>query len=495
MEERNDRRDLYEEFESEVVKRGNTEAFFDENDLVEIYDYASDFNNYIVKMEVLLYGAVHYPKSEALATRRAWMYYSLGDNEATEELNKRVTNKGILNRLLSIRARYSDNDLDGLQEIEVCNELDEILDAADDFEDEEIIQLVDLSQDLGLDWAYDKKDKIVAKCSYPQTFLYELADRLEEVEAYEPASQLFEELTMLEPFTIDFWLRLGGTQINLEDYEGAKNSAEYALAIDPTSIMAMRIKGAALYRMENRTEEVIEIYRKIYASGEVIDSDIATLSAALVEVGKGKEAMRNLREYLAKNPDSRVALDVILVIDPEEASKYLRSYFEHNCLMNEEVIAWAKGHAEHGQFRSASTLLEIYCEMHYLRPEYYGFLTEIFYFSERFRDVIKFYEEKIADKKDADLFILPAPMLPYIMSLARIGKRKKATAEAERIFDKMVHYCETIDSVRMMFILETTPSNTRPLLIGYLHVLQKVINALKDKKSADEYDPLINLGV
>lgn len=204
MEERNDRRDLYEEFESEVVKRGNTEAFFDENDLVEIYDYASDFNNYIVKMEVLLYGAVHYPKSEALATRRAWMYYSLGDNEATEELNKRVTNKGILNRLLSIRARYSDNDLDGLQEIEVCNELDEILDAADDFEDEEIIQLVDLSQDLGLDWAYDKKDKIVAKCSYPQTFLYELADRLEEVEAYEPASQLFEELTMLEPFTIDF---------------------------------------------------------------------------------------------------------------------------------------------------------------------------------------------------------------------------------------------------------------------------------------------------
>ena len=27
MDERNDRRDLYEEFESEVVKRGNTEAF------------------------------------------------------------------------------------------------------------------------------------------------------------------------------------------------------------------------------------------------------------------------------------------------------------------------------------------------------------------------------------------------------------------------------------------------------------------------------------
>ena len=54
MDERNDRRDLYEEFESEVVKRGNTEAFFDESDLVEIFDYASDYDNYIVKTEVLL---------------------------------------------------------------------------------------------------------------------------------------------------------------------------------------------------------------------------------------------------------------------------------------------------------------------------------------------------------------------------------------------------------------------------------------------------------
>lgn len=83
MDEPNDRRDLYEEFESEVVRRGNTEAFFDENDLVEIFDYASDYDNYIVKMEVLLYGAIHYPKSEALATRRAWLYYSFGDVEAT----------------------------------------------------------------------------------------------------------------------------------------------------------------------------------------------------------------------------------------------------------------------------------------------------------------------------------------------------------------------------------------------------------------------------
>ena len=55
------RQSLYEEFLSEVVKAGNPEAFFDETDLIEIYDYSSDMDNYIAKMEVLLYGARHYP--------------------------------------------------------------------------------------------------------------------------------------------------------------------------------------------------------------------------------------------------------------------------------------------------------------------------------------------------------------------------------------------------------------------------------------------------
>ena len=47
------RQSLYEEFLSEVVKAGNPEAFFDETDLIEIYDYSSDMDNYIAKMEVL----------------------------------------------------------------------------------------------------------------------------------------------------------------------------------------------------------------------------------------------------------------------------------------------------------------------------------------------------------------------------------------------------------------------------------------------------------
>ena len=40
------RQGLYNEFESEIVKAGNTEAYFDETDLIEIFDYASDTVSY-----------------------------------------------------------------------------------------------------------------------------------------------------------------------------------------------------------------------------------------------------------------------------------------------------------------------------------------------------------------------------------------------------------------------------------------------------------------
>ena len=125
MQDNNDdtRQGLYNEFESEIVKAGNPEAYFDENDLVEIFDYASDMDNYIVKMEVLLYGARHYPASEALATRRAWFYSSFGEMEAAADVNNRVSNGGFLNRLLTLRAEGASDSPD------TRSRLDEIVDA------------------------------------------------------------------------------------------------------------------------------------------------------------------------------------------------------------------------------------------------------------------------------------------------------------------------------------------------------------------------------
>lgn len=156
------RQGLYNEFESEIVKAGNPEAYFDENDLIEIFDYASDMDNYIVKMEVLLYGARHYPGSEALATRRAWFYSSFGEMEAAAEVNSRVNNGGFLNRLLALRAAGASDTPD------TRAKLDEIIEATDDFGDEDVIQLVDYcAENNMLDWVEENRARIEANAPIP----------------------------------------------------------------------------------------------------------------------------------------------------------------------------------------------------------------------------------------------------------------------------------------------------------------------------------------
>lgn len=487
MDERNDRRDLYEEFESEVVKRGNTEAFFDEADLVEIFDYASDYDNYIVKMEVLLYGAVHYPKSEALATRRAWLYYSFGDVEATADLNNRVEQEKVLNKLLSLRARNSDLSL---PTEEIISVFEEILDSTDDFEDEEIIQLTDYAVEMHLeDWLKKNKSRIVSKCSYPQTFLYEYADRSEENDDLKTAASLFEELTMLEPFTLDFWLRLATVQINLDDYEAALSSVEYALAIDPESVMGLRIKGAALYRLERGPEAVAEIYKKVISSTEAEDTDITTLAAVLTESGRSAEAVEMLTNYLREHLNSRLAIDVLLVLDRAKAEPYLRSIISAGFITEKDAVEWAQGHTQHGQFGPASLICLVYDEIKGMEREQ-PFMLEVCYFALRFQDVIRIHDKRF----DADSWpYLPAVTFPYIMSLIRLGRREKALEEAQNRLKEIRVYRREHTNVELSSLYRQTPAAVGAIVRGYIETLKNIIHALKspDIIPADDFDPML----
>lgn len=488
MEERNERRDLYEEFESEVVKRGNTEAFFDETDLVEIFDYASDFDNYIVKMEVLLYGAVHYPKSEALATRRAWLYYSFGDVEATTDVNNRVGREGVLNKLLSLRARNSDLSM---QPDELTAAFDEIVDATDDFEDEEIIQLTDYAVELHLDdWLKKNRARIQSKCSYPQTFLYEFADRSEENEDLATAAELFEELTMLEPFTLDFWLRLATVQINREDYEAALTSAEYALAIDPDSIMGLRIKGAALYRLERGPEAVAEIYRRIIASAEAEESDISTLAGALIESGKTQEAIALLSNYLKDHLHSRVALDVLLVLDLDNALPFLRSLMSAGFVTEKEAIEWAHSHVIHGQYRSAAAICLAYDDIKGFNDDF-GFMLEICYFSLRFEDVVRFYRAHVTGGKQWPFH--PSISFPYVMSLIRLDRRKEALKEIDELIEGMRLQRDKHNNIELSAAFRVSPAATGSIIVGYVANLENIKANIKSRKKTDpdDFDPML----
>ncbi|MDE6389948.1 MAG: hypothetical protein K2L26_00840, partial [Duncaniella sp.] len=413
------RQSLYEEFLSEVVRAGNQEAYFDEQDLVEIFDYSSDMDNYIAKMEVLLYGARHYPDSQPLATRRAWFYSSFGEMDAAAELNNRVSNGGVLNELLSLMA-------EGAADTPATRaRLDAMIDANEDFADEELIQLVDFcAQAQMLDWVEQNYERVKAKCSYPQTFIYEYANRCEEEMKYGRAVALFEELTMMEPFTVDFWERLSAAQYREGLYDAALSSAEYAMAISPASPEASRIKGMALYALGRDFETVSELMTPLLAYPEANDTDLSVLVGSLVELGRNSEAVDKIKLYMDTHPVSRPALGMLITISPKDGLARLRE-----CAARVEetmtVHDWALREYVEGKGSLAASLIG-FCLENGDRSVYTRSLAcEIFFANEMYDEAIAV--GRLAMEESPERFYC-YPALIYSLSMAYVRAGRFAEA-------------------------------------------------------------------
>lgn len=481
------RQGLYNEFESEIVKAGNPEAYFDETDLIEIFDYASDMDNYIVKMEVLLYGARHYPSSEALATRRAWFYSSFGEMEAAADVNNRVSNGGLLNRLLTLRAEGATDSP------ETRARLDEMIDASTDLGDEDVIQLVDYcAENSMLDWVEENRKRVEAKCSYTPTFIYEYADRAEDLCDLPTAQQLFEELTMMEPFTIDFWVRLAGVQIAQGNFDEALASADYALAVDDTYIEALRLKGRAMYRLGMDKEEVSKVFRTVLDHPEANDSDASAYAATLIELGRTDEAVRLLEETITRYPMSQMPIDLLMNVDFHRASSYIMKVAESASFTRDTVIAWAKEHIGNGRPDVAAELVTLFRDKFVSSPDL-GFITELWYGCKMYSETVEIVEESLGEITNLRR-PEPAVALPYFMSLIRIGETTRALDLARRHLADMDALMQAPHAFHGIGLLNPgdSPSATACLDIGYTALLRSIINAVSapSPMPPDAFDPM-----
>lgn len=482
-----ERQDLYDEFVEEIVKGNSPDAFFDESELVDIFDYASDLDNFIVKIEVLLYGAVHFPKSEALATRRAWLYYSLGDIEAGEGVSKRSGSGSVLDRILEHRA--ADPMMDAGAEIHSMA-LEDILSSVEDFDDEEIIQFVDYGMDAGAsDWLASNKDRIQARCSYPQTFLYEMGNRYEDDERPGDAAAMFEELTMLEPFNLDFWQRLAQAQLADGKYQVAISTADYALAIDSSYIQALRIKGMALFRLEEDMGAVVEIFERVVADESASDEDVSTLAAAYADLGQRDRAIRFLLERFRSQAVMPLSLNLLMALDPPTAAPFVKAYIKAAIPDEQTAINWARTHLQHAQYASAATMLLAYHDMRGFKTEY-PFLLEVAYFGGEYERVVQIYASIIADNEAWSL--IPSVAYPYIMSLLRLGHTDQALSEIATMLENLNAYRAHNSIADLAGVLRLTPAMAQAAMEGYTTTLSGIATTLLNNPSAplDSIDPM-----
>ena len=115
---------------------------------------------------------------------------------------------------------------------------------------------------------------------------------------YKDSERLWDELIDTNPFSKRYWNGLASVQYMNEDYSGAIQSSEYAIAIDPDDPEGLIAKANSLYRLANY-EGALDYYQR-YTEHEPED-ELAYLhqGTCLINLGRTHEAIEVLKDAVA----------------------------------------------------------------------------------------------------------------------------------------------------------------------------------------------------
>lgn len=474
------RRELYKRFYDSVGRadsdRGDAgEAYFDEDDIIEIYDYANDINDDFIKLEALFYGARMFPRSEDLRTRRDYLYYYLGNDEAVRLLLERRSHQNTLSRLLALRTRSDRHE-------PTHDDLEKILDNAAELDDEEVIQFVnEASTPENVGWLFDNVDKIRKKCGYLPTLYYELAGAAEDNNDYQRAIAMAEELTMLEPFNIEHWELLAEVQQADSRYAESLTSLDYALAIDPQSARSRILKATAHFNLGHDPEEAIGLLESVADSDRFDASALQTLVIMLTNERRTDEAVAQLEKYLAAHPGDPLALDCLFILDDSPSRERLEMLHDPANFNDIPVTGWVEWGLRHISAGRSNVAVEVLSEAR-RRGKLDGaesLLAEALYMAGRHADALTLVDGLEGAQWSPELNAV------RVMALARLGRRNEALDCAFKFAGSIPDF-RTTDRDQLSSVLSRNFYTA-----GIRIIFNNIIRALSspDELPPDDYDP------
>lgn len=318
--ESNPREELYQNF-LKSLKEPATERFFDEDELVEIFDYAGDIADDYARAEVLFCGARLYPESAPLKERRALLYFDLEDAE--KELKDGSAAAYIADNADHTSLLFDIVRLEANRPADAPAALSFLMEQYPSFSDEETIRFIDLAFDLDCyDWVKAHMPELRKKASFLPALLFEVLQEADQQGDDETVALLAEELIEAEPFSIAYWATLFRAQARLGKEEEARQTFDTAKALgadNPSALLnlADTIYSSAPYLQKDAIE--------MMASLKEENPDDFTFTdcrcALLVQNGDPATAVAELRRYMAAHPGEIRPLKQLLlcnIVDAEE---------------------------------------------------------------------------------------------------------------------------------------------------------------------------------
>lgn len=322
----NPREELYRRFQ-ESLSKPVSERFFDEDELVEIYDYAGDLKDDYVQLEALFCGVRLYPESRLLAERRALFYLDTTDDETsqrTEAAAKYLSDNPDFSSAIFDMARLeiapSPNPEEGLQFI---------LDQYTSFDDEEIIRFVGLACTLGCyTWLVKNIDRIGEKVPFKPAYYYEIAEEADTRDDSATLTRMADALIEIEPFTPHYWVLLLKGQLGLGDISQARQTLDYAKALANDNPQAAMSLAEVLY---NKAPELLTELEDILKPLAEANKDdfiyVDCLSAIYMQTKRPDDAVAAIKAFVDTHPYHPHAMRQLIICNPPDIQTYLDFYF------------------------------------------------------------------------------------------------------------------------------------------------------------------------
>ncbi len=317
------RDDLYRRFR-ESLSKPITERFFDEDELVDIFDYAGDIDDAYARVEVLCCGARLYPESLALADRRALLYLDEDDSDAMAKAYL-ADNPSISTALTDIvRLEVNRPEPD-----KAAAALEFLLSQYDLLSDEETIRLVDLAIDMDMyPWLLDNLDILRAKTSFLPSLLYEILNEADSRDDFATGIRLADELIELEPFAVSYWGALFKAHARAGHTEEARSAFDYAKALTADDHnAALWLCDAVVRHAPYLASDAIPMIKAMVDDEPDNFEFVDYLCGLTMHAGRPQEGVDIVKAYLDRNPDDFHALRRLLFTNADGCAPYVEAYY------------------------------------------------------------------------------------------------------------------------------------------------------------------------
>lgn len=314
--------------------------WFDEDDLLDIFDFAGDDGDEYLRMETLLWGAHYFPDSVKLRERRGVFYSDIVPEAVAQFTADNADKESMLTELLALRDKVKSTGKARRAILALLGRYNQI-------EDEEAIQLVRYADDTGnLKWLEGEADNFKDRIQYLPSLLYEIAMTAYDSHDYPMALRVLRKLVEISPYNAEFWALTADVNFECGNVADGNDALDMTLAIDPEYKPALRTRAERLVDATTPDADrvLMDLVRK-YPDDEYIVLYGLERRLNKLEVGAplppalGRELLAAVRRF----PLCPQILELLMMYAPDRSRAAVEVYYDKMAAVSndDDWLKWA----------------------------------------------------------------------------------------------------------------------------------------------------------